>query len=127
MTELETALSRLVGVRKIAGGFQAVCPCHDDKHQSLSISEKEGKFLAYCHAGCAFTNIVKALDLRPSGNNITPIITATYDYTDADGKLLYQVIRYQPKAFKQRRPDGKGGWIWDMKGITPTLYHSDEL
>jgi hypothetical protein len=38
-------------------------------------------------------------------------IDATYDYTDADGKLLYQVLRYEPKAFSQRRPDGNGGWI----------------
>ena len=26
-------------------------------------------------------------------------VVATYDYTDADGKLLYQVLRYEPKAF----------------------------
>ena len=23
-------------------------------------------------------------------------------------------LRYQPKGFKQRRPDGKGGWIWNL-------------
>src|SRR6516165_6847938 len=39
------------------------------------------------------------------------ILTKTYDYVDADGKLLYQVLRYdQPKSFRQRRPDGKDGW-----------------
>ena len=38
-------------------------------------------------------------------------VVATYDYTDADGKLLYQVLRYEPKDFRQRRPDGNGGWI----------------
>ena len=26
--------------------------------------------------------------------------------------LLYQTIRYSNKQFSQRRPDGKGGWIW---------------
>jgi hypothetical protein len=41
-------------------------------------------------------------------------ITATYDYTDADGALLYQVVRYEPKDFRQRRPDGNGGWIWNV-------------
>jgi RecA-family ATPase len=39
-------------------------------------------------------------------------IVATYDYTDADGTLLYQIVRYDPKDFRQRQPDGKGGWIW---------------
>jgi hypothetical protein len=41
-------------------------------------------------------------------------IVATYDYTDADGKLLYQVVRYEPKDFRQRRPDGNGGWTWKL-------------
>ena len=39
-------------------------------------------------------------------------IVAVYDYRDADGTLLYQVVRYEPKTFRQRRPDGNGGWIW---------------
>jgi len=37
---------------------------------------------------------------------------AVYDYTDADGKLLYQVCRYEPKRFSHRQPDGKGGWLY---------------
>jgi AAA domain len=45
-------------------------------------------------------------------------IVATYDYTDADGKLLYQVVRYEPndkpKYFRQRRPDGNGDWTWNL-------------
>ena len=41
-------------------------------------------------------------------------IVATYDYTDADGVLLYEVLRYEPKNFRQRRPDGNGGWIWNL-------------
>ena len=38
-------------------------------------------------------------------------IVATYDYTDLDGTVLYQGVRYEPKDFRQRRPDGNGGWI----------------
>jgi hypothetical protein len=41
-------------------------------------------------------------------------IVASYDYTDADGTLLYQVVRYDPKDFRQRRPDGNGGWTWKL-------------
>ena len=33
-------------------------------------------------------------------------IVETYDYDDEDGKLLYQVVRYEPKDFRQRKPDG---------------------
>ncbi len=49
-------------------------------------------------------------------------IVATYDYVDAKGNLLFQVVRYEPKAFKQRRPNGKGGWIWNMQGVSVVPY-----
>jgi hypothetical protein len=42
------------------------------------------------------------------------IVVQRYDYTDADGVLLYQVLRYEPKDFRQRRPDGNGGWSWRL-------------
>jgi RecA-family ATPase len=41
------------------------------------------------------------------------LVTA-YSYTDENGKLLYEVLRYDPKDFRQRRPDGNGGWIWKL-------------
>lgn len=49
-------------------------------------------------------------------------IVATYPYTDQDGKLLYEVVRLDPKDFRQRRPDGAGGWLWKMKGVERVLY-----
>ena len=33
-------------------------------------------------------------------------MVAVYDYTDAEGKLLYQTVKYEPKTFRQRRPGG---------------------
>lgn len=39
---------------------------------------------------------------------------AVYDYQDRDGALLYQVLRFPPKNFRQRRPDSNGGWIWKL-------------
>jgi putative DNA primase/helicase len=32
---------------------------------------------------------------------------AAYDYHDENGKLLYQVVRFEPKDFRQRRPNGE--------------------
>jgi putative DNA primase/helicase len=43
---------------------------------------------------------------------------AYYDYVDENGELLYQVVRLDPKSFRQRRPDGKGGWIWSLYKYT---------
>ena len=51
----------------------------------------------------------------------------TYDYTDETGQLLYQNCRYNPKTFKQRRPDGAGDYIWDLNGTRRVLYRLPEL
>lgn len=39
--------------RKVGRGYQALCPCHNDHHPSLSITEDAGKVLVHCHAGCS--------------------------------------------------------------------------
>jgi putative DNA primase/helicase len=54
-------------------------------------------------------------------------IVATYDYPDESGKLLFQVVRFEPKDFKQRRPDGAGGWVWNTKDVRKVLYRLPEL
>jgi AAA domain len=46
---------------------------------------------------------------KPKGS-----VVETYNYTDEDGALLYQVLRLEPKSFRQRRPNGNGGWIWKL-------------
>ena len=48
---------------------------------------------------------------------------ATYNYTDAEGTLHYQVLRKSDKTFVQREQNGRGGWIWDMKDTTRVLYN----
>lgn len=54
-------------------------------------------------------------------------IVATYNYRDESGDLLYQVLRYDPKDFRQRRPDGKGDWIWKLDTTRRVLYRLPEL
>lgn len=61
------------------------------------------------------------------GNSAKPEIVATYDYVDETGKLLYQVVRYKPKDFRQRRPDGNGGWSWNVRGVRRILYNLPAL
>jgi len=86
-----------------------------------------------CKAGCKPDDIVAAIgltmrDLFPSSNGQPRgRIVKTYDYTDEHGKLLYQVVRFDPKDFRQRRLDGQGGWIWNTKGVRKVLYRLPEL
>ena len=53
------------------------------------------------------------------------LIVDKYDYVDAKGNFLFQVVRYAGHDFSQRRPDGKGGWIWGLKnsGLPMVLYN----
>lgn len=61
------------------------------------------------------------------GNGSKPRVVARYDYNDAAGVLQYQVERTEPKGFRQRRPDGKGGWIYNLEGVRRTLYRLPKL
>lgn len=120
--------------RKSGTGYSARCPAHDDSKPSLSISEgDDGRVLLKCQAGCATEEVLAALHLTvadlfpPKTANTQAEIVATYDYTDEAGELLFQVVRYASKAFKQRRPDGSGGWLWNLKGVPRVLYRLPEV
>jgi hypothetical protein len=65
------------------------------------------------------------------GNGQSGEFAATYDYRDASGKVRFQKVRKLPGSkprFFMRRPDGRGGWINDTKGVdTSLLYRIDEV
>ena len=46
---------------------------------------------------------------------------------DESGTLLFQVVRYDPKRFAQRRPDGRGDWIWNLHDTRRVPYLLSEL
>ena len=73
-------------------------------------------------AGRPANTATKPKATRPSLGN--PV--AAYDYRDAAGELLLQVLRFEPKTFRQRRPV-PGGWENSVKGVTPTPYRLPEL
>jgi len=106
------------------------CPVHDDRVASLSASTgDDGRVLLHCHAGCAVGDILAAVGLttadlfdEPRRSALpVPVLrsssaAAVYDYCDAEGVLLHQVVRGADKSFKQRQPDGQGGWWWSGAG-----------
>jgi hypothetical protein len=53
-----------------------------------------------------------------------------YQYKDLAGNIVHETVRYKnPKHFNQRRPNGKGRYIWKevFEGIKPILYKLSEL
>ena len=57
---------------------------------------------------------------------IKPRLVKSYDYRNESGTLLYQVQRFEPKKFVQRRPDGDG-WIYKIKDVRRVPYRLPEL
>ncbi|NPV78927.1 MAG: AAA family ATPase [Firmicutes bacterium] len=107
-----------------SGFYQALCPYHDDHRQSLSLNEA-----GFTCFGCGQRgNLQKlAIKLGIPTEQERKILTI-YDYLDKNGKLVYQVVRYAPKNFLQRRPDPSGkGWIWNLQGVDPIPYRLPEL
>jgi putative DNA primase/helicase len=128
-----TIAARLEGVKKNGAGYMARCPAHDDRTASLSLSEGDGgRILLHCHAGCTLEAITAALGITPAdlfadnGDDGKREIVATYDYTDENGKLLYQVARFTPKDFRQRRKVA-GEWQWKLGDTRRVLYHLPDV
>ncbi|MBI5093854.1 MAG: AAA family ATPase, partial [Candidatus Hydrogenedentes bacterium] len=137
--------------------WMALCPAHADKNPSLSVSTGEdGKTVLKCFAGCETQAIVEALGLRMSDlfpdaprtngngyheNRHEPkteyprpwdwerlgLLEAVYPYKDEASVLLYEVLRSKDKHFSQRKPDGKGGWTWNLGEVRRVPYRLPEL
>jgi hypothetical protein len=63
MTDL---LARLNGVSPNGDGWTARCPAHEDQHNSLSVHNRDGRWLIKCHAGCEWDEIMGGLGLEAS-------------------------------------------------------------
>lgn len=145
-TEKVLAILRERGEVKQRGqSWRCCCPAHDDTDPSLDISTGRDNCVLLCcrSAGCSAAQITAALglSLRDLFNGTMPDvekmkfedrIQGVYDYRDEQGTLLFQTVRLwapspKNKDFRQRRPDGKGGWIWKLGDTRRVLYRLPEL
>jgi putative DNA primase/helicase len=55
------------------------------------------------------------------------VITRAWDYHDPHGNQLFQVCRFEPKSFRPRRPDGRGGWRWGYGDVQRILYRLPDV
>lgn len=132
-----------------AGGHEhkTKCPFHQEQNASFYINGETGQY--FCQ-GCGkkgdifhFYAKVSGLDTRRDFGKVLKGISddfgipwkdrpkakmvKAYDYTDVEGNLLFQVCRMEPKDFRQRRPNGNGKWIWNLKGVDRVLYHLPQI
>ena len=119
-----------------ADSWMAKCPAHEDGNASLSIKHTGEKTLLHCFAGCTTDAVCGALGIKvgdlfskpaPATAPAPKRLVASYDYTDETGALLYQVLRYDPKDFRQRKPDGNGGWLWSIGDTRRVLFRLPDV
>ncbi len=141
MTGQLRAWARALG--GVASGHGVLCPGpgHSAGDRSLSVTPSAAAsdgFLVHSFAGdssIACKDYVRAKlsqpEFKPNGP-VKPAKKTYFDYHDADGAVVYQVERTDyyggsKKTFRQRRPDGNGGWLWNLKGVHPVPYRLPEL
>jgi putative DNA primase/helicase len=145
-SEIAAYYSQAVPSLKQTGSeWRGPCPVHTGRRDSFAVDPQTGR--AYCHSDCAkgwdipgleqeltgasFVDALKRIDsvigrdeqratrdTRPAEERII----AEYTYEDESGRPLFQCVRLEPKDFRQRRPDGKGGWIRNVKGVRLVPY-----
>lgn len=116
-------------------GNATLCPFHDDHIESMTVNEKNGGWVWYCHRCKEGGNII---NYHAKKHNITnkesveelagifgleyvkekPTVVAEYSYPNEQEAELYKILRYKPKAFKADRK---------MNGIRQVLYRLPEI
>jgi hypothetical protein len=122
--------SKLEQVKRNNNSIVALCPSHNDTSPSLTASYTDEKLLVKCQAGCSFKKIVSSLGMVQSqffapNKKSSPkkIIQVVYRYEDQKRNHVMDVVRFKPKDFRPRKPDGK----WTLKGITRVPYRLPQL
>lgn len=116
-----------------SGGIKAHVPGREDRHPSLSVWESDGRIHFKDHAGkLSEDQIMEALALsRPSpsasfaGSGGRREI-AVYTYEDESGQALFEVVRFEPKAFRQRRWVG-GRAVWSLGDARRVLFRLPQV
>ncbi len=123
--------------------WRGPCPVHTGTDPNFGVNSETG--LAQCHSKCGRGWDVISLEMEMSGIDFARAkervfslvgrpnvpweernVEAVYDYQDENGKLLYQVLRFFGKTFKQRRPVA-GGWTWGLGDVRRVPYRLPKL
>lgn len=136
---------------KMTGGASAKewrgpCPVHQGKRDSFAVNPTNGQ--AFCHSACGRgwtmveleRELGHATSLQEAAKSIRALVggddalkngakrlLATYPYVDEDSKLLYEVLRFHPKTFSQRRPLPSGKWDYKLSDVRRVLFRLPKI
>jgi len=138
-------LEKFQGVKKRNdNSYQCQCPAHEDGKASLTISEKDGKILLFCHAGCDVREIISAAGIewdslfekgksekKKGGARLLDWIKThsvrTYEYRDKDNNHYILIARTANKQFFQYTHIEGDKWQDGLNGKQPVLYRLPEI
>lgn len=111
------------------GSYLCWCTFHADgegkpPHQkNLSVHPEKGFICFACDAKGGLRKLAEHYGVKVERRSAkTSKTVCTYRYEDEDRALLYEIVRQVDdqgkKNFPCRRPDGKGGWVYNLKGST---------
>jgi hypothetical protein len=125
--------------QRSADTWMAQCPAddHDDRTASLSVAQGDVGAVVCCQAGCdTKTAVLPPLKLgfadlfdqpRKARDQAPRRVLAEYRYTDEHGELLFVKVRFEPKDFRVKHPDGQGRWVWGIGKAQRVLYRLPEV
>jgi len=143
-------------LKKNGSATMTLCPFHEDRNPSMSVTDDVWHCHACGIGGSVIDYVMRrdgisagdAMRLLGGKDDFSTLTTASptkrplaanttqqngnarevaaYDYRDESGKTLYQVVRYEPKTFRQRAiKDGKP--VYSMDGVRMVLYRLPEV
>jgi Protein of unknown function (DUF3987)/CHC2 zinc finger len=124
---------RVPKLKQHGAEWRGPCPVHDGKDDNFAVDPATGR--CFCHSQCQQGWDMAGLEMELTRCGYADAVARTtgisppaerkvaeYDYRDEAGELLYQVIRYGPKTFHQRRPTAPGLWLWGLADVRRVLY-----
>jgi hypothetical protein len=141
MTLDARTIARVMGGDVNGDGALVPGPGHSAKDRSLSVKPDPAApdgFVVHSFADDDFANCrdhvkdklgIAAEQSRKSNGNAPGSglrIVDTYPYHNEHRQLAYEVVRFEPKTFRPRHRDERGGWAWDLKeyGASPTAFQT---
>lgn len=149
-------LAEALGAERSSSGWR--CPLGEERHAngdrdpSFSVFRDGNRTAARCHAcglrgspvnvasevwgikpGEAAHRLARSIGLQPATNGRPSNVgrrnpEGVYTYRNLDGDVLFQVVRFREKRFRQRSRDPDGdGWRWTTQGVEKTLYRVEEV
>ncbi len=124
LANIEHIANTLGKATKSGNGYQCLCPAHEDKNPSLSITEVNGKLLFHCHAGCSYESIQREIKRSGRYQFAERTSSSKHESNERDGR---EQVRKKAKFIwnSSKEADPNHPYL-KSKGVKPYNIRQDE-